>query len=283
MRLESSEYCFKIKGVEVARSSLRMGMYLAIIPSEGVKEGVVGEKTKDPIYGTPALWITSDMREKAERAGYTVVDPSSIIATHLTDVIKKHAAEILGRQELQALLDALRKDYPAVVDEAMKLPLGLGGIQRILQNLLSEGVSIRNIVEILETIADYAEIKDANVGFITEKTRQALARQICSQYADESRVLSVFTLMPKLEQAIIASRAALKPETRGRWIAALRGAHKHALDTGHVAFIILCSETARPLVKISAGRDFPNLVVLSSLEIVSDIKVELLGEIKLEG
>jgi flagellar biosynthesis protein FlhA len=290
MRLEPSEYCFKIKGVEVARSSLRLGMYLAILPPGGVREEVKGEKTRDPVFGTPALWITEDTREKADRAGYTVVDPPSIIATYLTEIIRKHAAEILGRRELQAMLEGLRKEYSSIVEDALKASIGLGGIQRILQNLLRERVSIRNIVEILETIVDYSAVtKDIN--FITEKARQALARQICFQYVDESKVLSVFTIMPRLEQAIIDSRvetagglvAGLKPETQKRWIAALHNANKHLRETGHFSFIILCSEAARPLVKASAARDFPNLIVISAPEIVPEIKIESLGEIKLEG
>jgi flagellar biosynthesis protein FlhA len=282
MRLEPPEYCFKIKGTEVARSSLRLGMYLAILPPGGPKEEIPGEKTKDPIFGTPALWITEDMREKADRAGYTVVDPSSIIATHLTEVIRKHAAEILGRQELQAILETLKKDYPAVVEDALKTPLGLGGIQKVLQNLLRERVSIRNIVEILETIADYGGLENVSVNFITEKSRQTLARQICFQYADESKTLSIFTIMPRLEQAIIDSRGGLKPETQKRWISALRGAKQHLQAAERFSFIILCSEAARAMVKASAAREFPELVVLSSLEMIPDIKIESLGEIKLE-
>ncbi|MDR1179356.1 MAG: flagellar biosynthesis protein FlhA [Spirochaetales bacterium] len=283
MLLEPPEYCFKIKGVEVVRSSLRLGMYLAILPPGGPREEVPGEKTKEPIFGTPALWITEDMREKADRAGYTVVDPSSIIATHLTEVIKKHAAEILGRQELHAILETLKKDYPVLVEDALKTPLGLGGIQKVLQNLLRERVSIRNIVEILETIADYGGLENVGVNFMTEKVRQALARQICFQYADESKKLSIFTIMPRLQQAIIDSRGALKPEIQRRWILALRGARKHALDDAErfIGFIIVCSETARALVKASAARDFPELVVLSWQEISPDITTVSLGEITL--
>jgi flagellar biosynthesis protein FlhA len=289
MRLDTFEYCFKIKGVEVGRGSLRMGMYLAINPGK-VREEVTGEKTTEPTFGAPALWITEDTREKADRAGYIVVDPPSIIATHLTEIIKKHAAEILGRQELQAILNSLEKDYPAVVEEVRKSPVGLGGIQKILQNLLKERVSIRNMVEVLETIADYGAVTK-DVSFITEKVRQALARQICFQYADDSKTLHMFTIMPKLEQAIIDSRietagglvAALKPETQRRWFTAMHNAQRLVLEAGHAAFIVLCSEAARPLVRAATAREFPNLVALSALELVPDIKFESLGEIRLEG
>ena len=287
MRLEPSEYCLKIKGVEVGRGALRIGHYLAINPG-GIREEVPGEKTVDPAFGLPALWITEEDRERAERAGYTVVDPPSIIATHLTEIIKKHASEILGRQELQAILDTLRKDYPAVVDEVLK-NLSLGDIQKTLQSLLRERVSIRNMVAILETLADYGAVtKDTS--FLIEKVRQSLARQICHQYADDSKTLRVHTLMPKLEQAIIDSRvetagglvAALKPETQRRWINALANAMRGVQEEGHFP-IILCSEAARPLVKSSSLRDFPDLVVLSVPEIVPDIKIDSFGEIRLEG
>jgi len=287
MKLEPSEYCLKIKGVEVGRGTLRLERYLAINPG-GIRAELEGEETRDPAFGLPALWITEDLRERAERLGYTVVDPPSIIATHLTEIIKKHAAEILGRQELQSILDALKRDYPAVVEDVQK-HLSLGEIQRTLQNLLRERVSIRNMVAILETLADYGAVTK-ETSFLTEKVRQALARQICLQYADTGMVLRVFTLDPRLEQAIIDSRvetagglvAALKPETQRRWIHTLANRLRAVRDGGFFP-IVLCSEAARPLVRSSTVRDFPDLVALSVPEIIPDMKIESLGEIKLEG
>lgn len=173
MRLEPSEYSFKIKGVQVGRGIIRLGYYLAINPG-GVSEEIPGEKTRDPTFDLPALWIAEEQRDRAERAGYTVVDAPSIIATHLTDVIKRHASEILGRQEVQSILDALKKDYPAVVEDASKR-LSLGEIQKVLQGLLREQVSVRNMVTILETLADYSGVTK-DIGFLVEKTRQALGR-----------------------------------------------------------------------------------------------------------
>jgi flagellar biosynthesis protein FlhA len=149
MRLEPSEYCFKIKGVEVGRGAIKMGSYLAINPG-GIKEQIEGESTQDPAFGLPAFWIAESEREKAERIGYTVVDPPSIVATHLTEIIKAHAGEILGRQEVQSILDTLKTDYPTVVEEINKI-FSVGEIQKVLQALLREQVSIRNIVVILET------------------------------------------------------------------------------------------------------------------------------------
>ncbi len=150
------------------------------------------------------MWITEADREKAERTGCTVVDPPSIIATHLTEILKRHAAEVLGRQEVQAILDTLKTDYPAVVEEVRK-SLSTGEIQKVLQGLLGERVSVRNMVVILETLADYAGVtKDGP--FLVEKVRQALGRQISLQYCDEAKTLRVLTIEPSLEKRIIDSR-----------------------------------------------------------------------------
>ncbi|HUW39633.1 MAG TPA: flagellar biosynthesis protein FlhA [Rectinemataceae bacterium] len=287
MRLEPSEYSFKIKGVQVGRGIIRLGYYLAINPG-GVSEEIPGEKTRDPTFGLPALWIAEEQRDRAERAGYTVVDAPSIIATHLTDVIKRHAAEILGRQEVQSILDALKKDYPAVVEDTSKR-LSLGEIQKVLQGLLREQVSVRNMVAILETLADYAGVTK-DVGFLVEKTRQALGRQICLQYADQDRNLKVLTIDPGLEQKIIDSRvdtpsgavSALEPALQRQWIKALTRAVAAVQQKGWLP-VVLCSEGARALVKASTERELPDLVVLSVPEIVADARVEAVGEIKTEG
>ena len=286
MRLEPSEYCLKIKGVEVGRGSIKMSFYLAINPG-GISEKVEGETTHDPTFGLPAIWISEDNREKAEHLGYTVVDPPSIIATHLTEIVKSHAADILGRQEVQSILDTLKSDYPTVVEEVTKT-FSMGEIQKVLQSLLREQVSIRNMVAILETLGDYGPVSK-DVGFLTEKVRQALGRQISLQYADDKKALSVLTLAPDLEQRIIESRvetpggisSALDPKLQKQWINSLSNAVKMVQDQGHSA-IILCSEAARALVKASTAREIPHLVVISVPEVVSDIRVESLGEIRLE-
>ncbi len=287
MRLAPSEYCFKIKGAEVGRGVIRIGYYLAINPG-GVQEEIPGEKTRDPTFNLPALWISEEDRDRAERAGYTVVDAPSIIATHLTELIKRHAAEILGRQEVQSIIDALKKDYPAVVDEVVK-KLSLGEIEKVLQGLLREQVSIRNMVVILETMADYAGVTK-DIGFLIEKTRQGLGRQICFQYADQDRILRILTIEPSLEQKIIESRvdsptgamAALEPPVQRQWIKSLQNAVVAVQQKGWLP-IILCSEAARALVKSSSEREIPDLVVLSIPEIVADVRVEAVGEIRVEG
>ena len=287
MRLEPAEYLFKIRGVEVGRGKIKMGHYLAIQAGKAA-EGLAGEQTRDPAFGLPAVWIVEEDREKAERLGCTVVDPPSIIATHLTEIIKRYSSEILGRQDVQSILEALKAEYPAVVEEVRK-SFAAGEIQKVLQGLLAERVSVRNMVVILETLADYGSVTK-EVGFLIEKVRQALGRQICLQYCDEKKVLRVLTIEPSLEKAIIDSRlettrgivAGLDPALHRRWITALSNAVKAVQEQGHHE-IILCSEAARPLAKSSTAREIPHLAVLSSLEVVTDIVVESLGEIRLEG
>jgi len=287
MRLEPSEYCFKIKGVEVGRGVIKMGFYLAINPG-GSREAVEGEATRDPAFGLQALWIAEAERDKAERLGYTVVDPPSIIATHLTEIIKAHAGEILGRQEIQSMLDALKGDYPTVVEEVTKA-FAVGEIQKVLQGLLREQVSIRNIVAILETMADYGSVsKDSS--FLVEKVRQALGRQICLQHADEHKTLRVLTLAPELEQRIVDSRVdtsagpviGLEPQLQRRFITNLSNAVHAAQEQGHLP-VVLCSEAARPVLKGGTIREIPHLVVLSVPEVVPDVKVESIGEIRIEA
>ncbi len=287
MRLEPSEYCFKIKGVEVARGKIRMGWYLGINPG-GVSEEIPGERTVDPTFGLPAVWISEENRDRAERAGYTVVDPPAIIATHLTEVIKKHAAEMLGRQEVQGIMDALRKDYPAVIDEAAKV-CSLGEVQKVLQGLLREQVSIRNTIVILETLADFRPIT-SDVSILVEKVRQALGRQICLQYADENKTLHVLTVEPSLAQKIIESRidtvngpmAALEPSEQRMWIRSLVQAVTTVQKSGFLPIVLAPEASARILIKNSTDREIPDLVVLSIPEIAKDIQVEVIGEIRLE-
>lgn len=286
MRLEPAEYCVKIKGVEVGKGSIKMGHYLCINPGS-VSEHINGEETRDPAFGLPAVWIREEERDRAERAGYTVVDPPSIIATHLTEIIKQHAAELLGRQEVQSMLNALRENYPAVVDDVLS-DLTLGDVQKVLQGLLLEQVSIRNLVTILETVSDFARISKEH-GFLIEKTRQALGRQICAQYVDDNNTLYVITLDPALEQKIIDSRVetvsgyvpALEPELYRKWINAVMNAVNDAQQQGYMP-VLLCQEVSRALVKNSTLRDIPDLVVLSVPEIPKDVRVEAIAEISID-
>ena len=222
-----------------------------------------------------------------------MVDPPSIIATHLTEIIKRHAAELLGRQETQTIIDGLRKDYPAVIDEVMMgrdgKGLNLGNIQKVLQGLLKEQVSIRNMVSILESVADYAPLT-TDTRFLIEKARQALGNQICHQYADENRTLHVLTLDPSLEQKIVDSKAqtssgdifsALEPAVHSAWIRMLGKSVRAVHDQGYFP-VILCSHQARYLVKTALERELPEVAVISVAEIVHDYTVESVGVIRLE-
>jgi flagellar biosynthesis protein FlhA len=287
MMLEPSEYCFKIKGVDVGRGKIRIGCYLCIKPGQTAEE-ISGEEALDPAFGLPSVWVGEDRRDEAERAGYTVVDPPSIIATHLTEIIKRHAQDILGRQETHDILETLRKEYSVVVEEA-QTAASLGGIQKVFQGLLRERVSIRNTISILEAIADYGPVsRDSE--FLIEKARQALSMQICQQYADDKHVLRVLTLDPALEQKIIDSQiktssgsiSALDPQTRSLWLRSLSRSAALVQEKGWPA-VIFCSEAARALVRSSTEREIPELAVISNLEIAQDIALESVGIIKLEN
>ena len=286
MRIEPNEYCFKIRGAAVGQSKIRMGWYMCM-NTGGVTEELNGEKTTDPAFGLPAIWITEQERERAERAGYAVVDPPTIIATHLTEIIKSHAAEIIGRQEVQNIMDELKKMYPAAVEEATKI-FSLGEIQKVMQGLLREQVSVRNMVTILETMADHGGVTK-RTDVLVEKVRQALGRQICLQYADENRKIHALTVDPAFLQKLVDSKvdtvngpvAALDPVLHRAWISALSASIAAVQEKGYIP-IILCPEEARYLVKASTEREMPGIVVLSVPEIASDIYLESLGEVKVE-
>ena len=286
MRLEPNEYSFKIKGVEIGKSKIRMGCYMCM-DTGGVINKIQGEATVEPAFNLPAIWVTEDKREEAERSGYSVIDPPTIIATHLTELIKKHASEILGRQEVKSMLDALTEKYPAVVEEVTKI-FSVGQIQKVLQGLLKEQVSIRNMVVILETISDYGGVTKDTFDLV-EKARQALGRQICLQYSDEKNTLHVFTVDPGFISRIVESGvktvngpiAALEINEQRSWIAALSGAVNLAGERGYMP-VILCPQEARALIKASSERELPQIVVLSIPEIASDIKVEMIGEIRVD-
>ncbi len=214
MQLGPNAYVIKIKGIEVGRGELMPGHYLAM-ESGPVSKRVSGIETREPAFGLPALWIPEEAKEEAELAGYTVVDSPSIIATHLTEIIRSNAAELLGRQDVKKLLDELKEDHAALVDEVVPELLTVGEVQRVLQNLLREGVPIRDLVTILETLGDFAWATKDQI-FLTEKVREALARQISKQYTNDQGYIPVITLDPAWEQEIAD---ALQHTDRGLTIA----------------------------------------------------------------
>jgi len=286
VQLKPNEYKIKIKGMEVAQGELMVKYYLAM-DTGVVAKPVEGIKTKEPAFGLPAIWIREAEKEKAEAAGYTVVGASSVFITHLTEVIKLHAHELLGRQEVQSLVDNLKRDYPAVVEELIPNLMSLGEVQKVLQNLLRERASVRDLLTILETLADWApQTKDPDV--LTEYVRQNLARSICKQYEDGEGRISVITLDPHLEQEISGSikhkehtsYIELKPEIIQKIINKLTPLVRKSTSLSYQP-IVLISPNIRPYFKRITERFIPSLVVLSYNEIIPEIKIKSIGTLNI--
>lgn len=280
IQLPPSSYVIKVKGVEVGRGELVLDHYLVLGPD--VQEKVEGIKTRDPAFGLPAVWVPAARKEEAELAGYTVVEPSAVLATHLTEVVKNHAHELLSRQDVQNLLDHVKKDYAAVVNELYPELLSLGEIQKVLSNLLREKVSIRDLVTILETLADYARVtKDTDV--LTEYVRQALGRQIVEQYLEGNK-LYVLTLDPQVEKTVKegiqkteqGSYLALDPGKTQLLLNALRAQVQRMIEAGHQP-VVLCPPIVRLYFRRLVERFLPNVAVLSFNELQSNIQVEAVG------
>lgn len=286
MRLEPNVYSIKIKGIEVGAGTIRMGKYLAMNPGQ-IEEKVEGEETVEPAFGLPAIWIDEANREKAERLGYTVVDSPSVIATHLTEIIKTYASEVLGRQDVQALLNSLRTDYPAVVTEVEKSGAAVGDIQKVLKGLLREGVSIRDLITIMETIADYFAVIKAPDELI-ELVRQALSRQICQQYSDSEKKISVITVSKDVEEEIKNSievtergkRFSMEPVKQKKLLTVISEESKKVKELG-LKPVFLTSPEIRTIFSNLVTPIMPNVAVLSSLEITPDIRLEAVGNIAL--
>lgn len=273
LKLGRSEYCIKIRDIEADRASVRMGRYLAV-DFDGVCPELDGEPVKEPVSGSRAYWIPENEKESAGAKGYFISDVPSLIITHLTEVIKQNAPTLLGRQELSAMLDEVSKSAPAVVDEVKGL-LSLGEIHKVIQNLLKEQVSVRDLVTILEALCDAAP-KSKDITFLTEKTRQALARQITASQLSKDRQLHVITLSPDLEQTISESKT-LDIEFEKKLAAS---ALKMASEIQAKGFkpVLLCMEQSRPIVK----RAVPQLCVMSVLELAEGVKNEFYGQVEIQ-
>ena len=286
LQLKPNQYSIIIKGVEVAGGELMPGYYLAMNPGD-VKAEIEGIPTKEPAFGIPALWVGEKDKEKAQIAGYTVVDLSTMIATHISEVLKTHANELLGRQEVQALLDNLAVNHPKVVEELIPNLLSLGGVQKILQNLLKEQVSIRDLLTIVETIADYAPITK-NVDVLTEYVRQRLARSITKQYETPEGDIAVMTLNAEIEELVSnaiqhtehESYLSLEPALAQKILTQLNKAMEKFTSMNYQP-IILCSPAIRPHLKRLTERFIAALVVLSHNEIDKRVKLKSLGVISL--
>jgi flagellar biosynthesis protein FlhA len=284
IQLKANQYVVKIKGIEVGGGELMTGCFLAMDPG-GTSQKIQGIPTVEPAFGLPAIWITSSQKEAADIAGYTVVELPAVIATHLTEIIRNHAGEILTRQDVKSLVENAKATNATVVEELIPGLLGIGEVQRVLINLLNEKVSIRDLGSILEAMANAAKISKSEA-YLTEQCRQALARQLCKAYKDAGDCIHVISLEPKLEQMLEASvqntergpRLVIRPELVGRMVGRLT-ALVERMVAQNMQPVLLCSPGIRfQLRKILEG-SFPNLAVISYSEIASGVNVKATGTV----
>lgn len=282
IQLNPNQYIIKIKGIQVSEGEILFDHYMAMNPGY-VEEEITGIPTFEPSFHLPAIWITEGQRERAESLGYTVVDPPSIIATHLTEVIRQHIAELLTRQDVQGLINNLKENNPALVEELVPKLLGLGEVQKVLQNLLQEGISIRDLLTIFETLADYAPTtRDTDI--LTEYVRQSLKRAISVKYFPAHETTQVITLDPKIEQEIMGSVKQteqgaylnLDPE-RTRKIMDSLGKEVQKLENLGKNPIIITSPIVRMYFKRLTEDYYKDLIVVSYNEIESNVELQSVG------
>jgi flagellar biosynthesis protein FlhA len=285
IQLSPNQYIIKIKGVEVASGELMLDHFMAMNPGTADEE-IKGIPTVEPAFGLPAIWITESMRDKAEVLGYTVVDAPSIVATHMTEIIRRYIHELLGRQDVQTLVDNVRATYPAIVDELIPKIMTLGEIQKVLANLLREGVSIRDMVTILETLADFAPVtRDPDM--LTEYVRQALGRAISKSYLSSNNS-EVITLDPKIEQMILdsvqkseaGSYMAMEPSVSSKIISSAAKLSEKMAQSGKQP-VILASPIVRLYFKRLTEHAIPGLVVLSYNELDPTLEVNAVGMVSI--
>lgn len=286
LQLGANQYVIKIRGQDVAKGDIFSDCYLAI-DSGTTTKSVEGTKTFDPAYGLPALWISGAGKEDAEASGYTIVDPVSVMITHLTEIIKNHAYEILCREDVQKLIENLKKESPTIVDELTPGIMPLGNVQEVLKNLLKEHVPIRDMATILETIADHVPTtKDTEL--LTEYVRQRLSRTICQRYQNGEGKIGVVSFDPQLEQSIAnaihkterGNVLALEPNMAQKLIDRLIEVIKGSLASGYEV-VLLTSSNVRSHVRRLIENALPQVAVLSYKEISSGVKIDSVGIVKL--
>jgi flagellar biosynthesis protein FlhA len=283
--LDSHEYVCKVRGTEVARGRVMAGHKLAMDPGDAVGN-LSGIPTTEPAFGLPAVWIADSQHSEAEALGYTVVDAESVIVTHLTETIRAHAAQLLTRQDVRQLLDQLKESNEAVVNEVVPDILSLGEIQRVLQTLLSEAVSIRDLGAIVEAVGDKARIT-RDTGLLAEYARQALGRAITAPHLGADQTLRAITLDPSIEQEVATSITAttdgeflaLEPSRAQALLGAVRAQSDHAAARGGIRPVLLCSARVRRHIRRLVESAVPHLAVCSYNEIASGISVETIGVI----
>ncbi|MBM7564627.1 flagellar biosynthesis protein FlhA [Paenibacillus sacheonensis] len=286
IQLRPNEYVIKIKGNTVARGELLLNHYLAMSPGFD-DDSIVGIETVEPAFGLPAMWIDESTKERAELTGYTVVDPPSVVATHLTELVKRHAHELIGRQETKALIDNVRESYPALVDELIPSILNVGDVQKVLAKLLREKISIRDMVTIFEALADHGSYtKDPDI--LTEYVRQALSRQITQQFSNQGDTLRVITVGPSLEKKIAesvqsseqGSYLALDPVSSQTIYQKLNEQVNKQLQSGNQP-IVLASPTIRMYLRQIVERTMQDIPVLSYSELEPSVEVQSIGVVNL--
>lgn len=286
IQLRPNEYIIKIKGNRVAFGEIMLDHYLAMSP--GIDdESIEGIETIEPAFGMPALWVNEEMKEEAELSGYAIVDPPSVVSTHLTEVIKRYAHELLGRQEVKSLIENVKETSPAVVEELIPQMMTIGEVQKVLMKLLKEKVSIRNLLVILETLADYAsQTKDTEI--LTEYVRQALSRQITLQYTQQNESLQVITAGASLEKKVAdsvhrseqGSYLSLDPETSQTIYQKITEQVTQLQQSG-IQPILLTSPAIRMYIRQFLERYFPDLTVLSYNELEPEIEIQSVGVVNL--
>lgn len=282
IQLNPNQYVIKIKGIQVSEGEILFDHYMAMNPGY-VEEEITGIPTFEPSFHLPAIWITESQRERAESLGYTVVDPPSIIATHLTEVIRQHIAELLTRQDVQNLINNIKDNNSTLIDELVPKLMGIGEIQKVLQNLLEEGISIRDLVTILETLADHAAVtRDPDI--LTEYARQGLKRAISSKYFTVGEVTNVVTVDPAIEQEIMnsvknteqGSYLLLDPERSKKIVEALGNELKKLEDMGKNP-IVITSPIVRMYFRNLAKDYYKDIIVISYNEVESNVELQSVG------
>ncbi|ULA68865.1 MAG: hypothetical protein LZF62_380053 [Nitrospira sp.] len=288
LQLRPNEYAALLKGVELAKSEVMPAHVLAIDPGTAQRGIIHGLPTKEPAFGLPAMWVPEQQREQAQMAGYTVVDPGSAIATHLSELIKRHAHELLGRQEVQGLLDQLGKNHPKLVEEVIPNLIPLGTLVRVLSHLLREGVPIRDLRTILETIADHAaSTKDADI--LTEVARQALGRTITKQYLAPDGSLPIIGLDPRLDRTLADQANAAgqgnqwvpDPLVAQKLLTALKQAAERMVGRGHQP-VILCSPSLRRHLRKLTDRILHSVPILGLNEVDSVTRLQAMETVRLD-
>ncbi len=287
LQLRANNYQIKIKGATIAAHDLFPNCVLAM-DSGMVYQRFEGVETKEPAFGTPALWIARALKERAEMAGYIIADPSDVLITHLTEIIRGHAAEMLTRQETQKLIEHVKQNDAAAVDELIPNLLTLGEVQKVLQGLLKERVGVRDLTTILETLADFAP-RTKDLDQLVEFSRAALSRQICKQYQDDDGLIRVITLVPALEQTLreavqataTGNMLAIEPQLAQAMIRSLTQQVELAADKGYNP-VLLCSGQIRLALKRLIERSLPTLPLLAYTEIAPRVEVESIGTVEVE-